>query len=69
MSAGSNPADRIGFKPYRIIHMVKKKATKKKKPGRKPETLKIEGDWKDAVAHALMRGRPPQDEKDKRRSD
>jgi hypothetical protein len=34
-------------------------AAKKKRPGRKPETLSIEGNWKDAVAHALARGKPP----------
>jgi hypothetical protein len=37
----------------------KKKVTPKKKRGPKPETLKIEGDWKDAVGHALKRGKPP----------
>jgi hypothetical protein len=30
-----------------------------KVPGPKAETLKIEGDWKDAVGHALKRGKPP----------
>lgn len=39
-------------------------ATNKKKlggakRGPKPETLKIEGDWKDAVAKALAKGKPP----------
>lgn len=34
-----------------------------KKPGRKPETLSIEGDWKDAMKHALKRGKPPRKEK------
>ncbi len=35
---------------------------KKRKPtGRKPELLKIEGDWKDAIGHALKRGKPPAD--------
>jgi len=33
----------------------------KKKPGPKPDVLKIEGDWKDAVSHALKRGKPPAD--------
>ena len=32
-----------------------------KKTGRKPEALKIMGNWKDAVAHALGKGKP-QDE-------
>ncbi|MEO8563888.1 MAG: hypothetical protein ABI601_17545 [bacterium] len=33
-------------------------AAKKKQTGPKPETLAIEGNWKDAVAHALTRGKP-----------
>jgi len=32
---------------------------KRKPPGRQPEVLKIEGNWKDAVKHALDRGKPP----------
>jgi hypothetical protein len=28
------------------------------KPGPKAEALQIEGDWKDAVASALQRGKP-----------
>lgn len=36
--------------------MGKKKV--KPKPGPKPETLKIEGDWKDAVKQAMKRGKP-----------
>jgi hypothetical protein len=40
--------------------MASKKVTPKgKKRGPKPEHLKIEGDWKDAVSHALKRGKPP----------
>lgn len=40
--------------------MTKKKGrSEKKKRGRKPEVLKIEGDWKDAVKTALERGKPP----------
>jgi len=38
--------------------MTKKKVTGKKKRGPKAETLKVEGDWKEAVAHALKRGKP-----------
>ena len=34
-------------------------SAKKRKPGREAETLKIEGDWTDAVGHALKRGKPP----------
>jgi hypothetical protein len=37
--------------------MPKKKVAKKR--GRKPEVLKIEGDWKDALKSALKRGKPP----------
>lgn len=33
------------------------------KPGPKPGTVKIDGDWKDAVAHALKRGKPPSEPK------
>ncbi len=43
--------------------MPKKKVTSKKKPGPKAETLKIEGDWKDAVGHAMKRGKPPKEER------
>lgn len=39
--------------------MVAKKAKPAgKKRGPKPQTLKVEGDWKDAVKHALKRGKP-----------
>jgi hypothetical protein len=44
--------------------MTKKKVTRKKKPGPKPDTLKVEGDWKDAVQHALKRGKPPKPKSD-----
>jgi hypothetical protein len=37
----------------------KKKGSSKKKRGRKPESLNLEGDWKDAVKSALKRGKPP----------
>lgn len=37
--------------------MPKKKVAKKR--GRKPDVLKIDGDWKDAMKHALKRGKPP----------
>ena len=37
-----------------------KKAAPKKR-GPKPETLRVEGNWKDAVKHALSRGKPPSD--------
>ena len=39
--------------------MPKKKVTRKTKSGPKPETLKVEGNWKDAVKTALKRGKPP----------
>lgn len=45
--------------PSLIILVAKKKVTPKSKPGPKPETLKVEGDWKDAVKTALKRGKPP----------
>jgi hypothetical protein len=38
--------------------MAKKKSTRKKKPGPKAETLKVEGDWQDAVKQAMKRGKP-----------
>lgn len=31
----------------------------KRKPGPEAETLQIPGDWKDAVAAALWKGKPP----------
>lgn len=39
--------------------MARKKVSPKRKSGPKPETLKIDGDWKDAVRRALKRGKPP----------
>jgi hypothetical protein len=39
--------------------MAKKKVAAGKKRGPKPETLRVEGDWKDAVKLALKRGKPP----------
>jgi hypothetical protein len=39
--------------------MSKKKVTPQQKSGPKPETVKIEGDWKAAVSKALKRGKPP----------
>jgi hypothetical protein len=39
--------------------MPKKKVGTPKKRGPKPETLTIEGDWKDAMKRALKRGKPP----------
>jgi hypothetical protein len=40
--------------------MAKKKVTSpRKKPGPKPEVVKIEGDWEDAVKVAMKRGKPP----------
>lgn len=41
--------------------MPKKNAPQKRGP--KPETLKIEGDWKDAVSKALAKGKPPKAKK------
>ena len=56
------PADRIRLEPSPLYTMAKKKVTSKRKPGPKPESLKIEGDWKDAVGKALKRGKPPKPE-------
>lgn len=39
--------------------MAKKKVARKR--GRKPEVLKIEGDWKDAMKSALKRGKRPKE--------
>jgi hypothetical protein len=39
--------------------MAKKKRVAKKKPGPKPETLKVEGDWREAIGKAMKRGKPP----------
>jgi hypothetical protein len=33
--------------------------SKPTKRGPKPETLHIEGDWKDAVKQSLAKGKPP----------
>lgn len=44
--------------------MVKKKSTSKKR-GPKPEILKVEGKWEDAVKHALKRGKPQRLSKEK----
>ena len=38
--------------------MPKKKVPGKKR-GPKPETLKVEGDWKEAMKKAMRRGKPP----------
>ena len=38
-----------------------KRATPKKS-GRKPEVVVIEGDWKDAVALTMAKGKPEADE-------
>lgn len=56
-SAGSTPADRIAVEPSPVYPMPKKKAPPKKR-GPKPETFKIEGDWKEAVKRAMKRGKP-----------
>lgn len=37
----------------------KRKPAAKPERGPKPEVLEIEGDWKDAIKHALDRGKPP----------
>lgn len=57
--AGSNPVDRIELKPVGEIMPKSKRESSKKKRGPKPETLKVEGDWKAAVGNALRKGKPP----------
>jgi hypothetical protein len=44
--------------------LTKKKVTAKKR-GPKAETLKVEGDWKDAFKHAMKRGKPPKPKDEK----
>lgn len=44
--------------------MGKKKIKSRRKPGPKPETLKIEGDWQQAVKDAIAKGRPPKQPKE-----
>jgi hypothetical protein len=40
---------------------AKTKLTRKKKiPGPKPEVLKLEGNWKDAIKESLKKRRPPE---------
>ena len=34
-------------------------SSKPAKPGPKPETLAIDGDWQEAVKKALKKGKPP----------
>ena len=47
-------------------------ASKKRKTGPKPETVKLQGDWRDMMAKALLRKRPnegwPKPEKGKKKS-
>lgn len=38
--------------------MAKKKANKQAKRGPKPDTLKIEGNWQDAVKKSLEKKKP-----------
>jgi hypothetical protein len=45
--------------PANEIMPKSKRESSKKKRGPKPETLKIEGDWKTAVGNALRKGKPP----------
>jgi hypothetical protein len=45
--------------------MAKKKPSDgpKKKRGPKPQVLKIEGDWMDAIGRAMRAGKPPKAKK------
>jgi len=36
-----------------------------RKPGPKPDRLKVDGDWEDAVKKALQAPKPPKKKKDK----
>ena len=46
-------------------------ASKKRKPGPKPDAVKLEGDWRDMMGKALLRKRPnegwPKPEKSKKK--
>lgn len=46
---------------------MKKKNAKKGKTGPKPEVLKIEGNWRDAVRRGLAKGKPPKEAPKKQR--
>ena len=48
---------------------AKKVTPKKGKPGPRPERLKIEGGWEQAVKQALERGRPPGGSKPAKKDD
>jgi hypothetical protein len=43
-----------------MTKLRKKKSRKKETPGPKPDMLKIEGDWKDAVKKSLQKKKPAQ---------
>ena len=54
-NAGSNPIDRnTGSRS-----MAKKNGAPRNTPGPKPERVRIEGAWKEAVEKALEKGKPP----------
>ena len=53
------PPGPCGFEAHRGHTQYSTDMTKsKEKPGPKPETVKIEGDWEDAVGKALAKKRP-----------
>ncbi len=43
-----------------ISRDVKNPGEESSRPGPEPETLKIEGDWEDAVGKALKKKKPPE---------
>jgi hypothetical protein len=48
------------YKTNNRLGYMAKKSTKKRPitPGPKPETLKLEGDWRDAVRKSLQKKKP-----------
>jgi hypothetical protein len=41
-------------------HKLQPPSRKAAKPGPKPQRLKIEGDWKEAVARSFKKKKPPE---------
>lgn len=41
------------------LHKSAKETPERKRPGPKPEVLKIEGNWEDAVKLAMQKKKPP----------
>jgi hypothetical protein len=49
-----------GTKQGRTAAATKSRRRRKINPGPKPEVLKIEGDWRDAVKKSLAKRKPPE---------